>query len=288
MSKDFSQISRRNLLRSSLSSLGIGGAGCSRSENENQTRENQSPANETQGGSGSQNATDSDSGPPDDSNMELVFEDTFDSDRIDAEKWRTNYPWDTREHNYNGYASSQNVYLYDGKLIIQAEEQSQEGNSYTTGVAAPKRVFGPGYVEGYIKTPPARPGFWPAFWLTSASVWPPEIDLFEFFGTDPRAWMSYHYENDRGEHQRVASPYGGQKFSDQFHRYSVDWNFDRIIWYIDGEERYRYAGENLKIEDMWLIFNFGIDPDFLETPSSEDLPATLEMAEVRVWELADD
>lgn len=267
------RFSRRDLLRTSLCSLGGIGAGCldTQTTDETSTTATETARCETR----------------DYSNMELVFEDTFDSDTIDTEKWRTNYPWGSREHNYDGYASSQNVYLYDGKLVIEAEDRPRNGKSYTTGVAAAKRPFSPGYVEGYIKTPPAVSGFWPAFWLTSVSEWPPEIDLFEFFGSDPRAWMSYHYRDTNGDHQRITSRFGGSDFSNRFHKYAVDWNADRIIWYIDGVERFRYGGEFLEIDDMWLIFNFGIDPEFLDSPSSDDLPATLEMASVRVWERTD-
>lgn len=259
----------------------------SESNSRNVSNSSNGSQNTTDSDPESQNNTDSDTGPADASNLELVFEDTFDSNPINAEKWRTNYPWGSREHNYNGYTSSQNVYVYDGSLIIKAEEKAQEGNSYTTGVAAAKRTFTPGYVEGHIKVPPITSGFWPAFWLTSANRWPPEIDLFEFFGDDPRAWMTYHYEGNDGEPQKVDSTYGGADFGDEFHRYGVDWNANRIIWYINGQERFRYSGDKIQIDEMNLIFNFGIDPDFLSTPPSDALPANLEMSEVRVWEYVD-
>lgn len=267
------QYSRRDLLRNGLCGLGVIGAGCidARRSISNQTTDNTSAQCEAE----------------DDPTMELVFQDTFDDENIDQEKWRTNYPWGSREHNYNGYTSSQNVFVYNGRLIIEATDEEQSGKSYTTGVAVPRQTFTSGYVEGYLKVPPAKAGFWPAFWLKPDSKWPPEIDLFEFFGSDPRAWMSYHHDDDKGDHQRVTSAFSGPEFSTSFHRFGVDWNANRIIWFIDGEERFRYSGEyvdQLEGEEMWLIINFGIDPDFLDSPSSEDLPATLEASSVRVWE----
>lgn len=277
MSPNEHHYSRRDLLRTGLCGLGVVGAGCF-------DRRRSTSGPET-------NNTPTQCNPEDDLTMELVFQDAFDDGTIDAEKWRTNYPWGSREHNYNGYTSSQNVYVYDGRLIIEAKEEERSGKSYTTGVAAPRRTFTSGYVEGYFKTPPATSGFWPAFWLTSASTWPPEIDIFEFFGSDPQAWMSYHYEDSHGDHQRVTSPFSDLDFSNGVHRFGVDWNADRIIWYIDGEEQFRYSGDfvnQLEGEEMWLIINFGIDPDFLNSPSSEDLPASLEVSSVRVWERRED
>lgn len=264
--------SRRDLLRKGLAGLGAVGAGCL------DITDRETGQRQTAGQDGVCDINGD--------TMELVFEDDFRDDRIDAEKWRTNYPWDSRVHNYDGYASSQNVYLYDGKMIIMAEDRPQRGRSYTTGMASPRRSFSSGYVEGLVKVPPARPGFWPAFWLTpdSASDWYPEIDLFEFFGADPRAWMSYHYWDENGEHQRITSSFEDSDFGDSFHRYAVDWNSERIIWYIDGKERFRYSGEYVRTDDMWLILNFGIGPDFLDPPSADDLPARLEIGSIRVWE----
>lgn len=264
MNRKEPSVSRRALLQGTLYGIGGAASGCL--------------------GNVDWAAGSSDDGPPDTDNMELVFEDSFENEPIDAEKWRTNYPWGSRQHNYNGYVSSQNVYVYDEKLILKAEAKESNGAAYTTGMVASQTSFDPGYVEASVKIPPPSEGFWPALWLTPVEVWPPEIDIFEFFGTDPRAWMSYHYLDNNESHSKVTSSFGEPKFSDGYHRYGVDWSADRIVWYIDGEERFRYEGKFIEIKPMWLIFNFGIDPKFLSSPREESLPARLRMEEVRVWE----
>lgn len=266
-------MSRRSFLRNGLCNVGIVGAGCLSFGDDGTGDDSPDGIHRGQ--------------PVDDSDLELVFEDEFDGEWLDPEKWQTRYPWGAREHNYNGYASEENVYFWDEKLVIKVEEEFQNGRPYKTGVVSSTVPFSSGYVEGYIKVPPARPGFWPAFWLTSASGWPPEIDIFEFFGDDPRAWMTYHYLGSDGDTRKVEESYGGSNFSEEFHLYSVDWTPQRISWGIDGEERFRYSGEHIEIDDMYLIFNFGIDPDFLDSPTEEDLPAYLEAESVRVWEHTD-
>lgn len=264
MTRNERSVSRRALLRGAACGLGVAASGC---------------LGNVDPGIGL-----SDDGPPDTDDMDLALEDSFEEEPINADKWRTNYPWGSRQHNYNGYVSSQNVYVYDGKLIIKAENKESNGAGYTTGMAASQTTFEPGYVEASVKIPPTNEGFWPALWLAPVEVWPPEIDLFEFFGTDPRAWMSYHYLDENDNHSKVTSSYGGPTFSDDYHRFGVDWNDERIVWYIDDEERFRYDGKFVEARPMWLIFNFGIDPEFLSSPRAEDLPAELKMREVRVWE----
>lgn len=216
--------------------------------------------------------------------MDLAFEDTFDEAPLDTSKWLEKYPWKTRTHNYDGYAASENAYVYDGNLVVEAEDQPQEGKSYTTGVASTREEFGPGYFEAVVKAPPTAPGFWPALWMTPAYEWPPEIDIFEFFGEDPRARMTYHYLDDAGNYQEDYKWFGGADFDAEFHVYGLDWHPERIVWYIDGVERFRFEGENVTETKMQLIFNFGIGAPFLSKPDPDRLPAVFEMDKIRIWQ----
>ncbi|WP_224332695.1 glycoside hydrolase family 16 protein [Haloprofundus halobius] len=273
------RLSRRRLLQSGAIAATQFGAGCVTAGN---------------GGlSATRNRTDQQEPPPtapqnrpvDTSDMTLVFEDWFEGDSLDRSKWMTKFPWDTRTHNFDAYAADENAYVEDGKLVLLAEDKPREEMSYTTGVVAADWIFGPGYFEGVMKVPPRFPGSWPAFWLTSASVWPPEVDIFEFFGDDPKAYMSYHYNGEDNEIERVYDSYDGGDYSDGFHEFSVDWDPpERIVWYIDGEERFRYTGDYIKFEHMHLILNFGLGADFLGYPSSEYLPSTYEIERIRAWE----
>lgn len=222
--------------------------------------------------------------PVDVTDMELAFEDRFESCELDESRWWDKYPWDARTHNYNGFAAPENAYVENGRLVLKAEDREMGEQDYTTGVVSPREVFKPGYYAARIKVPPHVPGFWPAFWLTSASYHPPEIDIFEFFGKDPRAYMTYHYANDEGRKETVRKLWGSG-FADDFHTYSVDWRPpERIVWYIDGVERFRYDGEHVSGEYCYLILNFGIDRPGDPPPRSADLPATYEVDWVRGWE----
>ena len=278
---DGSSYSRRGAIRAGLGCLtGVGVSGASLSTLDRAggsvaaRRSDDSPTA----------ASPNESGPPDTSEMELIVEDQFRTGALDTAKWSDKYPWDARTHNYDGYAAPENVYVEDGSLVLKATNQPREDRTYSTGVVSATEVFEPGYFEASIKVPPHRPGFWPAFWLTSASYHPPEIDIFEFFGTDPRAHMTYHFANSEGREEKVRERWGNG-FADGFHTYSVDWEPpERIVWYIDGVERFRYDGEYVSDEFCYLILNFGIDRPGDPPPRPKDLPATYEVEWIRCWE----
>lgn len=224
--------------------------------------------------------------PVDVSEMNLAFWDMFQGDELDHDRWDDKYPWQTRTHNYNGFADPENSYIEDEILVLKAEDRRQEGKDYTTGVVSTDTQFSPGYIEGRIKIPPTKTGFWPAFWLTPYNKWPPEIDIFEFFGDDPCCHMTYHYEDEEGDPNEITEKVCDQDFSDEFHVYGVNWSGEEITWYIDGEEQFSYDGEHVTEDEMSLIFNFGIDAldGFVDEPRPDDLPATLEMDWVRIWQ----
>ena len=301
------RVSRRDLLRGSACCLAGIGAGCSEvmktgrknANSSNRTVPNRQTSNTDQRSkpppsrqeapSTENDPTEARASPPeppiDTENMTPVLDDSFLDGSLDTSTWRNKYPWNSRTHNYDGYASPENVRVVSDTLVLKAERERRNGKPYTTGVISTKRVLRPGYYEASIKIPPTNPGFWPAFWLTSASEWPPEIDIFEFFGSDPRVWMTYHYYNSNSDRNgKIRDTYSGTDFSDRFHRYGVDWRPERITWYIDGIERFQYAGKFLKLEYMWMILNFGIGAPFLKRPRPEDLPATYEVEWVRGWE----
>jgi hypothetical protein len=101
-------------------------------------------------------------------------------------------------------------------------------------------------------------GVWPAFWLNpgveypdghfSATPWPPEIDIFEFFvwqGRSAPRIMESHVQTagrpaDFGNPHDTFSLFGphgydpGIDFSQNFHVFALDWVKDQPVWLVDG------------------------------------------------------
>ena len=117
----------------------------------------------------------------------------------------------------------------------------------------------PGMVVEMRAKLPRGLGTWPAFWLNpgveypdghfSATPWPPEIDVFEFFvwqGRDRPRIMTAHLQ-DAGRPQDFGNPRvltgkfergeydPGIDFSADYHVFALDWQEDRPTWLLDGQ-----------------------------------------------------
>ena len=202
----------------------------------------------------------------------LVFEDDFDGDGIDYEKWKTGLGYNPRRAGY--YEDSEDtLFVSDGCLTIRTlYKDGQYGEGWytswiesSTGLTDDGTVKSPdykgfsstyGYFEIRCKVPPAI-GIWSAFWLmpdgaagmsaddvqgTGADG--VEIDIMEspwyYSLTDKEANMHVlhgdGYENTKSEKSplyRVPDMYT------QFHTYGVMWTEEEYVFYIDGAETWR-------------------------------------------------
>lgn len=160
---------------------------------------------------------------------------------------------------------------------------------YTSGLAqsggndrgaAPGFTFTYGYAEARIKIPTGR-GTFPAFWLWPANRQdPPEIDIMEVLGQEPyKMYMTYHPPAG-ADLQGISD---GVDLSQDFHVFAVDWQPNLIIWYLDGVEKYRYAGVTPNTP-MYPILNLAIGGNWAGAPDANTVfPATMLVDYVRVY-----
>ncbi len=174
-----------------------------------------------------------------------------------------------------------------------------------------------GYFEARLKILDGA-GFWPAFWLIPQLpptpdpavefFWPPEIDILEGRGQEPHmVYMNQHYS---GVYPVPGSKlnnwsYGGaisgwysatSSLTNTFHTYGVDWQPDRVTWYIDGVERfhstYHLPPGEISLPEysgaMQIILNLAIGGGFVghEVPPDNLLAQALEVDYVRVYQKA--
>lgn len=123
----------------------------------------------------------------------------FDSkEKFDAE-WKMLYPWGS-DHNGSARMFAENVSLLTGGILqIKAEWTNWFWEGYSTADPKLRITFHSGAIHakeqikvtselpyweisGDFKAP-TTPSSWPAFWITGALSWPPEIDILEFKGT---------------------------------------------------------------------------------------------------------
>ncbi|GGA66466.1 hypothetical protein GCM10008015_03960 [Flavobacterium palustre] len=123
----------------------------------------------------------------------------FDSkEKFDAE-WNMLYPWGS-DHNGSARMFAENVTLQTGGILqIKSEWTNWAWEGYSTAEPKLRITFHSGaiHAKDQIKVTselpyweisgdfkaPITPSSWPAFWITGAWSWPPEVDILEFKGT---------------------------------------------------------------------------------------------------------
>lgn len=150
----------------------------------------------------------------------------------------------------------------DDALVLKTRVPPGGGlrsRGFESGMLRALLPFTPGMVVEMRAKLPHGLGTWPAFWLNpgveypggrfSATPWPPEIDIFEFFqwqGRDHPRIMECHVQ-DAGHPEKYGNPrdlfsrFGpkgyepGFDFSAGFHTFTLDWQKDAPVWMLDGQ-----------------------------------------------------
>lgn len=175
----------------------------------------------------------------------LVWSDDFEGTTLNMDDW--NYEphapgWVNNElQEYT--TSTDNIFVEDGDLVLKAIKTQKDGADYYTSgkvTTQNKQDFLYGKMEARIKVPEGQ-GLWPAFWMMPTKEqfygqWPlcGEIDIMEILGHETdKLYGTIHYGNPHKESQGTYI-LNGEKFSDDYHTYAVEWEPGKISWYIDG------------------------------------------------------
>jgi beta-glucanase (GH16 family) len=186
---------------------------------------------------------------------ELVWHDEFEGDSINLENWTYDiggWGWGNGEAQY--YTDRpENARVENGMLVIEARQERFEDSYYTSArlLTQGLQAFQYGRIEARIKVPDGV-GTWPAFWMLgdnfgrdtadpNQSNWPNvgEIDIMEYVGREPDLVVGtvhgpgYAGAGGLTRWNRVDEP-----VADDFHTFSIEWDYDGIRWYYDGEMYY--------------------------------------------------
>ena len=241
---------------------------------------------------------------------QLVWQDEFDGDRVNLANWQYEIGgWgfgNGEAQYYNDRA--ENVRVENGLLVIEARFESYESSYYTSGKLFSKDLqeFQYGYIVARTKVPPGA-GLWPAFWMLGSdyeaqfdedgvysSNWPDvgEIDIMEYIGREPDLIFGtahgpgYSGALGLGRWNRQEFP-----IADDFHTYAIEWNYEGITWFFDGEPYYTLTREAVGDREwvfdkpFYLILNLAVGGNFpgpvgLDT----EFPANYYVDYVRVYQ----
>jgi len=176
--------------------------------------------------------------PPIDSSYKLVWEDNFDTFDLSNWNYECHEPGWVNNELQQYTDSDKNIYAEDGCLVIKA---NKDGDKITSGkvTTAGKKEFKYGRFDIRAKGIEGK-GLWPAIWMMPQSEnfygqWPRcgEIDIMEILGHEPnKSYATIHYGNPHKEKQGTYT--AKESLADDFHVYSLDWQPDKMKFYVDG------------------------------------------------------
>ncbi len=224
--------------------------------------------------------------------------DEFDDSVLNPKKWHDHNPtWDGRQP---GYFSPANVVETGGELRLISKLETLPNlpwgyHTFTNAaVKSVKRVLY-GYFE--VRAKPQNSAVSSAFWFYDNHdplVWT-ELDVFELCGKHSNLWMDYFlFTNARvfalaGTGATFAQPLGSPgfwqapyRFADEYHVYGLEWDENRIRWFIDGVERWSIDNRYWH-QPIYMNFDSEIMTYWFENPDPADLPSTFHIDYVRAW-----
>lgn len=234
---------------------------------------------------------------------ELVWSDEFDYEgEPDQEKWSYETGaggWGN--HELQNYTKGDNVTVGDGVMTIELRTEENGQHTSTRLVSRNKGDWTYCKVEASLKLPSGL-GTWPAFWMmptaSAYGTWPKsgEIDIMEHVGYDQDVIVeTVHTEKYHGgQGKGKSTPTEG--VSEEFHTYSVEWLPDKMIFSIDGEEKFTYDPFNYSDRptsalwpfdrDFYLIFNLAFGGDWGGAKGTDDsyFPVEYVVDYVRVYQ----
>ena len=265
-------------------------------------------------------------GPPEtrEAEFELVWSDEFEGAQglpPDASRWTFDIGTGP---NFDGFGNAQlefNTDLPDnvaldgqGNLAITAQRVAFEDRptfldrAYTAGRITTKGKFATrfGRIEARMRLPAGR-GMWPAFWMLGDTfpevTWPGpgEIDIMEFRGQDVKSvYGTIHGPGYCGSPFDCGlGPIGGVfrfdgvlGFDDRFHVFAIEWDPERIAWFVDDQlflalkpaNVVAAGGDWVFNQPFFLLLNLAVGGSFaLASPDdSTRFPATFLIDYVRV------
>lgn len=248
------------------------------------------------------------------SSLRQVFNEDFNDTRIDRSRWKTSLPWgpdqiinqetqyfvDTFGTNnpvaYDPFVFTGETLLITGIRTPENLLQAANNQPYLSGVLTTADHFELtyGYIEMRAKLASGS-GMFSTFYLFNQDFYKnkPEIDIMERDGARAETvFHTYHYFdsnlNRRSTGERHSTPTmafsNGINLSDDFHTYSVLWEPQRVIWFIDGAEVRRIEGVRVSDEPMNIITQLVIGNEWISAVDPNSLPAALEIDYIRAWQ----
>lgn len=190
--------------------------------------------------------------------FELTWNDEFDGDSVDPEKWAGGW-WPVTDTSVRrgGYWNTKLCSVTDGALHISTAYYPEGLDGGPAGWYSSQLTTQGKFEQkyGYFEVRcilPKGAGLWSAFWMMCKGVGAidgtgedgTEIDIFESaFYTKGREWdtvqAALHFDGYGEEHQQrqihQTHVYGNNPY-EEYNTYGLEWNEDEYIFYVNGRK----------------------------------------------------
>jgi beta-glucanase (GH16 family) len=241
----------------------------------------------------------------------LVWSDEFDQPNGSAPN-PTNWVYDLGGNGWGnaeleGYTDRrENSRIENGNLVIEAREEKFTGKdgkprNYTSArlKTLGKQSWAYGRIEARMKLPRGQ-GVWPAFWMMGDDIrkagWPSagEIDIMENIGKEPATVHGTIHGPGYSGPGGIGAPYkipNAKPLADDFHIFAIEWETNRITWFLDDHAYFSVTPEKLPPGKKWvydhphfILLNLAIGGHWPGNPdSSTKFPQQLLIDYVRVY-----
>jgi beta-glucanase (GH16 family) len=241
-------------------------------------------------------------------NWQVVWEDEFEGEVLDPEKWSyqtgtgSEYGLTDWGNNELQYYRERNVTVSEGMLHITAKRENYNGKSYTSGRI---RTIDKGdwtycRIEFRAKMPLGK-GLWAAVWMLPTDEeyggWAAsgELDIMEYLGHEHNMVHGTLHFGDSWPNNK----YNGTSFTleegdfySEFHDFALEWVEGEIRWYVDGqlyqtqsEGDWYSAGESFPApfdKRFHLLINLAVGGNWPGNPDGTMFPQELTVDYIKV------
>ena len=194
---------------------------------------------------------------PEDNGYELYWEDQFDGDKLDPQKWAVRGVGPRAV----GYVSPKAVKVNGGFLELSA---FVENDSVLTGIVGTDGLFMTkyGYFECCAQLQKSK-GNWAAFWMQSPGIskgedpakFGTEIDIMEYFKKLGNNMISHNLHWAYGPNQQSTGSYTSvvDGVDKGFHTFSVEWTPEKYAFFVDGYKYHEVTRAISHIEEYIIL-----------------------------------
>jgi hypothetical protein len=236
---------------------------------------------------------------------DLVWNDEFDGNEINSSNW----VFETGDgcpnlcgwgNNEQQYYRTENAWVADDVLTIEAREETFGGRSYTSTrmKTQGRQSFQYGRIDIRALLPKGQ-GMWPALWMLGDNIpavgWPQcgEIDIMELIGGGPgkdnRVHGTLHWEYDG--HAQAGGDYtlATGDFADEYHVFTIIWDESSIRWFVN-DVQYNViditpAHMSEFHQEFFFIFNIAVGGNWPGNPDNTTIfPQQMKVDYVRVFQ----